>query len=158
MIEFDFGVIAAALASGAAVGFLLALFGGGGSVLAAPLLIYFVGVSDPHIAIGTSAAAVAINAVVSLVGHWREHKVKWPCASTFALMGLLGSVAGSTVALATVLSMLRRPKFEGDPGVHITPKIVARLAPMGLITGFAAGFWIPSFSRMVPKMLISGPF
>jgi len=172
MIEFDFGVITAALASGAAVGFLLALFGGGGSVLAAPLLIYFVGVSDPHIAIGTSAAAVAINAVVSLIGHWREHKVKWPCAGTFALMGLLGSVAGSTVAKATdgqwllflfslamaaiALSMLRRPKSEGDPAVHITPKIVARLAPMGLITGFAAGFFgIGGGFLIVPGLMLA---
>ena len=172
MIEFDSGVITAAIASGVAVGFLLALFGGGGSVLAAPLLIYLVGVSDPHIAIGTSAAAVAINAVVSLIGHWREHKVIWPCASTFALMGLLGSVAGSSVAKATdgqrllflfslamaaiALSMLRRPKSEGDPGVHITPKIVARLAPMGLITGFAAGFFgIGGGFLIVPGLMLA---
>ena len=35
-----------------------AFLGGGGSVLATPLLIYLVGVRDPHVAIGTSAAAV----------------------------------------------------------------------------------------------------
>ena len=44
---------ALALASGALVGLLLALFGGGGSVLATPLLLYVVGVRDPHVAIGT---------------------------------------------------------------------------------------------------------
>ncbi len=44
-----------AMASGALVGGLLALFGGGGSVLATPLLLYVVGVRDPHVAIGASA-------------------------------------------------------------------------------------------------------
>jgi hypothetical protein len=40
------------IASGALVGFSLGLVGGGGSILAVPLLIYVVGVHDPHIAIG----------------------------------------------------------------------------------------------------------
>ena len=67
--------VALAMASGAVVGVLLALFGGGGSVLATPLLLYVVGVRDPHVAIGTSAAAVAFNAglilaVAAYVG-WR---------------------------------------------------------------------------------------
>ena len=51
---------------GAVIGLLLSVFGGGGSVLATPLLIYVVGVRDPHVAIGTSAAAVAVNALVGL--------------------------------------------------------------------------------------------
>ena len=50
--------------SGALVALLLALFGGGGSVLATPLLLYVVGVREPHVAIGTSAAAVAVNAAM----------------------------------------------------------------------------------------------
>jgi len=44
--------IVTALASGVLVGALLGLFGGGGSVLATPLLLYVVGVRDPHLAIG----------------------------------------------------------------------------------------------------------
>ena len=47
---------------GMLIGLLLTLFGGGGSVLATPWLIYVVGVMDTHAAIGTSAAAVAVNA------------------------------------------------------------------------------------------------
>ncbi|MGX1343479.1 putative membrane protein YfcA [Bradyrhizobium japonicum] len=49
------------LASGSLVGFSLGLVGGGGSILAVPLLVYLVGVSDPHVAIGTSAIAVAMR-------------------------------------------------------------------------------------------------
>jgi uncharacterized membrane protein YfcA len=47
---------------GAVVGFSLGLIGGGGSILAVPLLLYVVGIRDPHIAIGTSALAVGSNA------------------------------------------------------------------------------------------------
>ena len=43
------------------------LIGGGGSVLAVPLLVYLVGVPSPHLAIGTSAIAVALNAAFGLL-------------------------------------------------------------------------------------------
>ena len=46
----------AAVGSGVIVGFTLGLVGGGGSILAVPLLLYVVGMPDPHLAIGTSAA------------------------------------------------------------------------------------------------------
>jgi uncharacterized membrane protein YfcA len=146
-----------AVASGAVVGVLLALFGGGGSVLATPLLLYVVGVRDPHVAIGTSAAAVAVNALTGLAGHARGGRVKWPCAIVFGLAGLAGSFAGSSLAklvdgqvlmvffagamAAIALSMLRKPRSEGDPAVHIDWRKTLRLAPMGLATGLAAGFF-----------------
>ena len=41
--------------SGSVVGFALGLLGGGGSILAVPLLVYVVGIKDAHVAIGTSA-------------------------------------------------------------------------------------------------------
>jgi uncharacterized protein len=148
---------ALAIASGALVGALLALFGGGGSVLATPLLLYVVGVRDPHTAIGTSAAAVAVNAAGNLIGHWRVGRVKWPCASVFAAAGLIGSFLGSSLAkqvdgrrlllffafamAAIALSMFRKPRDEGDPDVHVSPALTLKLAPMGLVTGLAAGFF-----------------
>src|SRR3546814_4964913 len=52
------------LLSGSLVGLLLGLVGGGGSILAVPLMVYLVGVSSPHVAIGTSALAVAANAAI----------------------------------------------------------------------------------------------
>ena len=58
-----------AIASGSLVGFTLGLVGGGGSILAVPLLVYVVGVRSPHIAIGTSAIAVAASAAANLAGH-----------------------------------------------------------------------------------------
>jgi uncharacterized membrane protein YfcA len=150
-------MIITAIASGVLVGALLGLFGGGGSVLATPLLLYVVGIDDPHVAIGTSAAAVAVNALINLIGHGRGGRVKWPCATVFAVAGLAGSFLGSSLAkqvdgqqlllffaiamAAIALSMLRRPKAEGDPQVHITWRLTLKLAPLGLLTGVAAGFF-----------------
>ncbi len=153
----SFFMIVSALMSGAVVGALLGLFGGGGSVLATPLLLYVVGIRDPHVAIGTSAAAVAVNAAINLLGHGRGGRVKWPCATVFAGAGLLGSFLGSSLAKAVdgqrlllffaaamaaiALSMLRRPKSEGNPDVHITLPLMLKLAPLGVLTGLAAGFF-----------------
>ncbi|WP_429500069.1 hypothetical protein ACQUFY_24295 [Robbsia andropogonis] len=52
----------AAAVCGAFVSFALGLVGGGGSILAVPLMLYVVGLNNPHIAIGTAALAVAVNA------------------------------------------------------------------------------------------------
>lgn len=88
----------AAVASGALVGFSLGLVGGGGSVLATPLLLYVVGVAQPHTAIGTSALAVSMNAFANLVGHARSGNVRWRCATVFAVAGTLGALTGSSLA------------------------------------------------------------
>ena len=48
--------------SGSLVGFVLGLVGGGGSIIAVPLLLYVVGIGSPHLAIGTSAIAVSLSA------------------------------------------------------------------------------------------------
>lgn len=55
--------------SGLLVGFVLGLIGGGGSILAVPLLLYFVGYNYPHIVIGTTAVAVALTAYANLFTH-----------------------------------------------------------------------------------------
>ena len=74
-----------AILSGSVVGLILALIGGGGSILATPALLYIVGITNPHIAIGTSALAVSVNAFVNFANHLRRGNVKWRCAAVFAL-------------------------------------------------------------------------
>jgi len=86
-----------AIASGSVVGFSLGLVGGGGSILAVPLLVYVVGLDNPHIAIGTSAIAVALNAASNLAMHARSGNVKWYCAGVFAAAGVAGAYLGSTL-------------------------------------------------------------
>ncbi|MFA6123515.1 sulfite exporter TauE/SafE family protein [Sphingomonas sp.] len=147
----------AALLGGAVIGLLLSVFGGGGSVLATPLLLYIVGIRDPHVAIGTSAAAVAVNAAVGLLVQARAGRVKWPCALVFGGAGLTGSLIGAHIAkqidgsqlliwfaLALALvggSMLLPRKGEGDADVQLNPAMTLKLAPAGAVTGLAAGFF-----------------
>ena len=142
---------------GLLVGLLLTVFGGGGSVLATPWLLYVVGVANPHMAIGTSAAAVAVNAATGLAVQARAGRVKWPCAVVFAVAGLAGSLIGAHLGkqmdgahlvkwfavamIAIAVSMVLPRKSEGDPSVHLQPKMVLKLAPVGLVAGLAAGFF-----------------
>lgn len=84
-------------ASGALVGLSLGLFGGGGSILAVPLMAYLVGVPNPHIAIGTSAFAVAANAFANVLNHARQGNVKWRCAGVYSIAGIAGAFFGSTL-------------------------------------------------------------
>ena len=56
--------------------------------------------ADPHLAIGTSALAVAVNAFANLVPHARASHVLWRPALIFAAAGLLGAYAGSSVGKA----------------------------------------------------------
>ena len=62
--------------SGSLVGFVLGLVGGGGSIIAVPLLLYVVGIGSPHLAIGTSAIAVSLSAASNLFNHARKGMVK----------------------------------------------------------------------------------
>lgn len=148
---------ALAVLSGGLVGLTLAVVGGGGSILAVPLLLYVVGVQNPHVAISTSALAVSVNAFANLIAHSRAGNVKWPCAVVFGLSGVAGALAGSTlgklvdgqqllfffglVMVAVALAMLRPRQAEGDPGVRINPVIAVRLVAIGLVTGLLAGFF-----------------
>lgn len=150
-------ILLLAALGGALIGLLLGLFGGGGSVLATPWLIYVVGIADTHAAIGTSAAAVAVNAAIGLAAQARAGRVKWPCAVTFGIAGLAGSLAGAQLArqvdgkallmwfafamIAIAASMLLPRKGEGDPDVQLSPPMVLKLAPLGLLAGLAAGFF-----------------
>jgi uncharacterized membrane protein YfcA len=85
------------IASGGMVGFTLGLIGGGGSILAVPLMLYVVGVEDPHIIIGSTALAVSINAFLNLIPHARAGHIHWKPAIIFAIPGAMGAFFGSTL-------------------------------------------------------------
>ena len=85
-----------AVLCGGLVGFTLGLIGGGGSILATPLLLYVVGLG-PHAAIGTGALAVSVNAFANFAGHARAGNVRWKSAVLFALVGVLGAAIGSAI-------------------------------------------------------------
>lgn len=143
--------------SGAVVGFVLALIGGGGSILAVPLLVYVVGVREPHLAIGTSALAVAANAATGLAVHARAGHVMWRCAALFAAFGVIGATIGSTIGkafdgdrllfmfafamIAVGIMMLRRRSTAGNPEVRLGRENAAKLALFGVGAGSLSGFF-----------------
>lgn len=89
------------LISGAAVGFSLGIIGGGGSILAVPLLLYVVGITDAHVAIGTSAFAVGVNALNNIIHHYKKGYVKIKEGLRFAVPGVAGTILGSQLGLLT---------------------------------------------------------
>nr|WP_234913739.1 sulfite exporter TauE/SafE family protein [Sinorhizobium medicae] len=92
--------ILSAVGSGGIVGFMLGLLGGGGSILATPLLLYVVGVTQPHVAIGTGALAVSVNAFANFATHAIKGHVWWRCAAVFSALGVLGALGGSSLGKA----------------------------------------------------------
>jgi uncharacterized protein len=162
--------------SGGAVGFILALIGGGGSILAVPLLVYGVGVASPHVAIGTSAIAVAISAFANMIAHWKAGNVRWPCAIVFATTGVVGAFIGSHFAkqldggkllilfgmlmIAVGALMLKKRAGGGDPYVRLTPVTASRLLPalagIGLAVGMLSGFFgIGGGFLIVPGLMLA---
>jgi uncharacterized membrane protein YfcA len=149
------------IVSGNLVGFTLGLVGGGGSILAMPLMIYVVGIGSTHAAIGTSAVAVAASAAANLFGHARARTVKWPCAAVFAIAGMLGAAGGAELGkmvdghrllllfgalmVAVGLLMLRPRSNAGNAEVQLNRTSAMRLLPLligfGLGVGGLAGFF-----------------
>lgn len=161
-----------ALLSGVLVGFSLGLVGGGGSILAVPLMVYVVGVPNAHVAIGTSAVAVAVNAAVNLSGHARRGNVLWSCALPFAAAGVAGAFVGSILgkmldghkllALFALLMlviaglMLRSRGRVGDGDVRLNRSNLPALLGLGLGTGTLSGFFgIGGGFLIVPALMLA---
>jgi uncharacterized membrane protein YfcA len=165
-------MILAALASGALVGFSLGLVGGGGSILATPLLLYVVGIAQPHIAIGTGALAVSMNAFANLIGHARAGNVRWRYSIVFAVVGTLGALAGSTlgklvsgdrllflfglVMLAVGAMMLRSRRENAAPERAADLKTCLLTAAVAFTAGMASGFFgIGGGFLIVPGLMLA---
>jgi uncharacterized membrane protein YfcA len=160
------------LASGMLVGFSLGLVGGGGSILAVPLMIYVVGVPDPHVAIGTSAAAVAANAAMNLSNHARGGTVRWSCALVFAAAGVAGAFAGSVAGkmldgqkllalfallmLVIAVLMLKTRARVGLADAKMSWTNTPAVLALGLWTGTLAGFFgIGGGFLIVPALMLA---
>jgi uncharacterized membrane protein YfcA len=154
--------------SGSLVGFSLGLVGGGGSILAVPLMVYLVGVKNPHVAIGTSALAVAANAAIGLVNHARQRTVIWRCGLMYAVAGIAGAFAGSTagkafagqrllflfaiVMVVVGILMLRGRRNLGIEGAGCDRTNAPKVLSYGLGTGF---FGIGGGFLIVPGLVAS---
>ena len=164
--------IVLAVFSGLIVGFSLGLIGGGGSILAVPLLMYLVGLNRPHLVIGTTALAVSINAYLNLYPHWRAGHVKWKAAIVFAIPGILGDFVGSTVGklvngkdllflfallmLVVAVLMLRPGKGGTGQAYQWSTKDYKKVVPAGFVVGLVSGFFgIGGGFLIVPGLVFS---
>jgi uncharacterized membrane protein YfcA len=164
--------IISSVLSGGLIGFSLGLIGGGGSILATPLLLYFVGVSSPHIAIGTGALVVSLNAYANLISHALKGNVWWRSAIVFALIGTLGAFLGSTIGksvdghallflfgfvMVLVGALMLKPRK--DLGGQLPPLNIATcilVAFVALLAGIASGFFgIGGGFLIVPALIFA---
>lgn len=161
-----------AIGSGSLVGFTLGLLGGGGSILATPLLLYVVGVAQPHIAIGTGALAVSVNAIINFVNHAYKGNVRWRCGIVFASLGVLGALAGSSLGKAMDGSklillfgllmvvvgvlMLRPRKIAASGPKPVDLEMCIKTAAVALMAGAASGFFgIGGGFLIVPGLILA---
>jgi uncharacterized membrane protein YfcA/glyoxylase-like metal-dependent hydrolase (beta-lactamase superfamily II)/rhodanese-related sulfurtransferase len=150
------------------VGVSLGLLGGGGSILAVPLLVYVAGLGA-HQAVATSLFVVGVTSAVGLVPHARAGRVRWRTGLVFGVAGMTGAYAGGRLAglvpggvlltafavmmLATAGGMIRGRRSAGGTGELHPLGAVGLGVTVGLVTGFVGaggGFLI------VPALVLIG--
>lgn len=136
--------------SGLATGSLLGLLGGGGSIIAVPVLVYLLGF-ETKAAIGTSLVIVGLASMLGAWSHYRNRAVIVSTALIFGATGGLGSFAGANLAqfipdavqlalFAIVMAlvaflMLKQPQPSNNSADNVA-KIALSIV---LISGFGAG-------------------
>jgi hypothetical protein len=141
-----------AVALSTLIGLSLGLLGGGGSILAVPLLVYVAGV-EPHTAIGMSLAVVGATSLGGALVHARAGNVDIRAAALFGVAGMIGAplgarashaVAGRTLLLLFAVLMIAvgglmlrggTAAAAGLPQRRPVAVPIAGLA-VGLLTGF----------------------
>lgn len=142
-----------ALPFGLAVGLLLGLVGGGGSILAVPVLVYVLG-QPVKAATTESLLIIGTAALVGAAAYARSGRVQIRTGLAFGAAGAAGAIAGTALnrlvsdralllafvplLLAAAAAMLRRPPDLPEPGRKLS---LVRVAPTGLATGVLTGFF-----------------
>jgi len=146
----------AAYALTALVGLALGLFGGGGSILALPVLVYVAGIA-PQPAIAMSLAIVGATSLLAGLLHRRGGRVDLRVAGTFGATGMVGAFLGSrlTHLVADPVLLLSFAALMLVVGASMLSGIADRLgtrarvggvrrtgwtALVGLVVGAATGF------------------
>ena len=159
------------LALAVVVGITLGVFGGGGSILTVPLLVYVAGL-DTKPAIATSLVVVGATAIGALVAHARAGRVQWRTGLVFGATAMVGAYAGGRIGpmvpdlvllvgfalmmLATSVAMIRgrreRPSSEEHRQAPLLLVLVEGVV-VGLVTGIVGaggGFLV------VPALVLLG--
>jgi len=94
----------AILFSGLFTGFMLGIFGSGGSIATTPALLYLLNV-EPKSAIAMSLGIVAITATISAFQHWRHGNVNLKVTAVFGAFGVMGTYAGALLGIITPVTI-----------------------------------------------------
>jgi uncharacterized membrane protein YfcA len=134
------------------IGVALGFFGGGGSILTVPLLVYVFAL-DAKTAIASSLLVVAAASVSGVVQHWRAGHVELRTGLIFGAAGMAGAYAGGRAGAfldATLLLLLfaammvltsiamwrgRRNPAEPASGERAVGPLLAQGLGVGLFTG-----------------------
>jgi hypothetical protein len=140
------------LAGSLLIGVCIGFFGGGGSILTVPLLVYGFGLA-PKEAIATSLLIVGVASLVAAISHWRAGHVDLRTSLVFGTAGMAGAYLGGRIAagldgallLFLFVSMMvlsaaamwrsRAPESRLAP----TSRASVRLALQGLAVGLFTG-------------------
>jgi uncharacterized membrane protein YfcA len=162
-------VLALAGALSLAIGAVLGLLGGGGGILAVPVLVYALGV-PARPAIATSLFFVAATSLAGALAHARAGRVRWRIAALFGAASMTGAFVGARVGrwlperallaglsalmLVTALAMLRSKDERREVAVAVAPaRVLAIGGAVGLLSGLVGaggGFLI------VPALTLFG--
>jgi uncharacterized membrane protein YfcA len=85
------------------IGISLGLLGGGGSVLALPILVYVMGVS-PKPAIAMTLVIVGSVSLVGVIPHWRKGYVNLKTTFIFGSATMLGAFIGARIATLPIVT------------------------------------------------------
>lgn len=145
----------AAAPLGLAIGLTMGALGGGGAVLAVPVLVYVLA-QDPHPATTASLAVVAAGALGGGLGQVNRGQVCWPQVALFAPVAVVGAIGGTlaneavsgptllilfgVVMLGASVFMWRRADAREGPDATCPPLRRMRTAGAGLVVGAATGF------------------
>ncbi|WP_032388954.1 sulfite exporter TauE/SafE family protein, partial [Rhodococcoides fascians] len=144
-----------ALVLGVAVGILLGLLGGGGSILAVPVLVYALGM-DLSEAIPTSLMVIGVASATGAIPKVRAKLVEWRLAAIFAATGIVGTLVGSALgkhlpeaavmigfAIVMIIAGARMLRSTDDVGTACKTQNSGidwrRCAPRSIPTGFGVG-------------------
>ncbi|MBK1990308.1 sulfite exporter TauE/SafE family protein [Sphaerospermopsis aphanizomenoides BCCUSP55] len=89
------------------VGISLGLIGGGGSILAVPILAYVLGVPLKS-AIVMSLVIVGIVSLIGIIPHWQQGNVNMKTAALFAPGAMVGAYIGARIATLPIIT----PTFQ----------------------------------------------
>jgi uncharacterized protein len=87
----------------ACIGLSLGLIGGGGSVLALPILVYVMGV-PPKSAIAMTLVIVGTVSILGIIPHWRAKNIRFKTAFIFGSTTMVGAFLGAKIATLSVIT------------------------------------------------------